>query len=112
MTYEGLVASLVWSGVTAYGLWRADLLAARMLAAQERAGDDANAIRRATNAKPNRAQVELPDDLNAVALQESELWAQDSMRQVMIEKFLEFHTGDSAETWQKVRRAVGVGELP
>lgn len=59
-----------------------------------------------------RGEIQLPNDLDALASQESEAWAIDETRQAMKEKFLELHTGDSADTWQRVRRAWGIGELP
>lgn len=53
---------------------------------------------------PNR--VEVPDDLNALAMLESEEWAQEDARQLMREKFTQL------KDWQKVRVAFGIGELP
>lgn len=61
---------------------------------------------------PRRNQIQIPDDLEALAMNESESWARDDMRSVMKERFLELHNGDSDATWQRVRRAMGIGELP
>lgn len=59
-----------------------------------------------------RGEIQLPNDLDALAAQESEAWAIDETRQAMKEKFLELHNGDSDDTWQRVRRAWGIGEMP
>jgi hypothetical protein len=127
MTVEGLVASLAWTSVAGYATWRADLLVAKALAlrstrdAERIASSERIASLRASAAAKDAAArrpinaIELPDDLEAVALQESEPWARDNERQIMRERFqeLQVQTGQSdAETWQAVRRAVGVGELP
>lgn len=65
-----------------------------------------------TDADLKRGEIKLPNDLDALAAQESEAWAIDETRQAMKEKFLELHNGDSDDTWQRVRRAWGIGELP
>lgn len=56
--------------------------------------------------------IVLPDDLEAHCAQWEDQWARDDERQHVRTKFAELFTGDAAETWQKVRRAVGIGELP
>jgi hypothetical protein len=106
MTVEGLLASLVWSGVASYAVWRADTFATRFVAAKHQAFANANTTPTSRLVTPNRAQIELPDDLNALAMEESESWAQDDTRALIRDKFLEL--GD----WQKVRRVMGIGELP
>lgn len=124
MTVEGLAASVVWSAVVGYATWRADL---RVATRERRLALDA-AHRRdrmeATDAETKKAaalrrtasSVTLPDDLEAVALQESEEWARDNERQLMRERFVELHQLSPAESdddiWQKVRRGVGIAEMP
>lgn len=111
MTGYGLLASLAWSGVASALLWRGDRLLSRLLDLMAQAGAcGPPASLPAT--KPTRAQVELPDDLIAYAQQESESWAKDDMKLSLVEKFIELFNGNVSETWQKVRRSVGIGELP
>lgn len=133
MTGEGLAASLAWSGVVGYVAWRADLLVQKALALRSAEHADAVKVKtqqiesaeriavaqadEAAKAKMrNRAigSIEIPDDLEAVAMQESEGWARDNERQLMRERFVELAAlgGTEDEVWQKVRRAVGVGEMP
>jgi hypothetical protein len=56
--------------------------------------------------------IVIPDDLEALALRESEAWARDDVRAVIKEKFRELDSGEAAVTWQRVRRAMGIGEMP
>ena len=49
---------------------------------------------------------DIPDDLLALANLESEEWAKDDVLQDLRHKYAEL------EDWQRVRRAVGIGELP
>lgn len=105
MTLYGFLASLVWAGVGAYGIRHFVQMGERWITAKYRVPEEDPTV-------PSSAKLQIPDDLEAVALAESEPWAQDDLRAVIKEKFLELHTGDSGETWQRVRRAVGVGELP
>ncbi len=133
MTGEGLAASLAWSGVVGYVAWRADLLVQKALALRSTEHADAVKVKtlqvesaerialtqadEVAKAKlKNRAlgSIEIPDDLEAVAMQETEEWARDNERQLIRERFVELAAlgGSENEVWQKVRRAVGVGEMP
>lgn len=56
--------------------------------------------------------VVVPEDLEAHCAQWEDAWARDDERATVRAKFVELYSGDAAETWQRVRRAVGIGELP
>lgn len=58
------------------------------------------------------SEIVLPDDLDAHVMGWTDEWARDDERESIRRKYLEFHTGDPDETWQKVRRAIGIGEMP
>ncbi len=117
-----MVASLAWSAVAGYAAWRADLWASVRERRLVRQLDDAKELVTAKADAETKAALKgrtvsnivLPDDLEAVAMQESEGWARDNERQLMRERFLELAPTAKGESdaWQKVRRAVGIGELP
>jgi len=56
--------------------------------------------------------VVIPDDLEAHCAQWEDGWAREDERTAVRAKFVELYDGDAAGTWQRVRRAVGIGELP
>ena len=56
--------------------------------------------------------VVIPDDLEAHCAQWEDGWAREDERTTVRAKFVELYDGDAAGTWQRVRRAVGIGELP
>jgi len=56
--------------------------------------------------------VVIPDDLEAHCGQWEDGWAREDERSAVRSKFVELYDGDAAGTWQRVRRAVGIGELP
>lgn len=62
--------------------------------------------------KPGQSEIQLPDDLEAFVMGWSDDFARDDERSNIRAKYLELHTGDEMQTWQKVRRVVGVGEMP
>lgn len=82
-----LVESLVWAAVAAYGIWR-------LARALERFAPEPRPI--------GAEEVAVPDDLAALALQESEAWAQRDAMRLIREKFAE------KRDWNLVRRAMGV----
>lgn len=95
--------SLVWAGVALYGLWRVAQVVERVgLAFVERLGDF----------KPHReslvppAPVQIPDDLAALAVNETEAWAKEEVLRAIREKYEEYHD------WSKVRVAFGVAQRP
>ena len=69
-----------------------------------------NRERLAALARPG--DVVVPEDLEAHCAQWEDSWARDDERAVIRAKFTELYTGDASATWQLVRRAVGVGEMP
>lgn len=62
--------------------------------------------------KPSTGDIQLPDDLEAHVMTWGDEWARDDERTNIRAKFLELANGDNEQTWQRVRRAVGIGELP
>jgi hypothetical protein len=86
-----LLGTLVWAGVAVYGIWRIVPVLELMVPVRT---------------TPAPAKVEeipiVPPDLVAVAMMESEPWAQDDMMRVIRERYNTF--GD----WNLVRAAVGV----
>lgn len=113
MTGYGLLASLAWAGVAGALLWRGERVLRQLLALKAQVASLVTPDSLALPAtKPTRAQVELPDDLVAYAMLESESWAKDDAKLALVEKFIELFNGNAPETWQKVRRSVGIGELP
>jgi hypothetical protein len=60
----------------------------------------------------SKKDIILPDDIEAYVMGWGDTWARDEERGAIRSKYLELHTGDTNETWQKVRRAVGLGEMP
>lgn len=81
----------VWAGVVGYGIWRMALVLDRFAPVPTRA-----------SGKTADEEVAVPPDLVAVAMMESEPWAQDDMMRVIRERYRTF--GD----WNRVRAAVGV----
>jgi hypothetical protein len=78
--------------VAVFAITQARAVAERWVTTQERP----------TPPKP-LALVAVPEDLHALALNESEEWAQSDMLRVIREKFEEH------QDWNRVRRAMGVG---
>ncbi len=141
MTIAGLLASLAWAAVIVYGVrcvdrrvdewivaqrtraecWsreetmRARLRAtARVKIARER---EAGRVRAAEVASGRvdptvPLQITLPDDLEAYANEWRDQFAREDTRSMLKQKFLELHTGNAEDTWQAVRRSVGIGEMP
>lgn len=140
MTIYGLVASIVWAGVVTY-LARHGFTVTREWLAQrvQVAGDE---LRRGTTkvdgklelaklkadnrleiarlsvpqavarSTPMSRDITLPDDLEAYVMQWGDEWARDDVRGNVRAKYLEFHDGDTEQTWQRVRASVGIGTLP
>ncbi len=57
--------------------------------------------------------VEVPQDIAALAMRESEEWAQEEVIKAAKERFLKVKdtTMPDAQRWNLVRRALGIGEL-
>lgn len=92
MTPSGLLASLVWAAVAAFFVLKLDAYAHRWLSVTH-------------EAKQAPKTVDIPEDLLAFAMQETEKWAQDATLKVIRERY------ESFQDWNKVRSAVGIGEL-
>lgn len=86
-------AHVLWALVTAYAVWR--LAAVVELFAPVRASEAADAIE----------DVDIPEDLVALAMTHSEPWAQEDTLKAMRERYAEL------QDWQKVRFAFGVGRV-
>ena len=86
------LTEVVWALVVLYGLWRW---------AQVVEGFTPSA--RNPSAIPD--EVEVPEDLVALALTHSESWAQEETLRAAREKY------DEYKDWNRVRMAMGVGSL-
>lgn len=88
------LGTLVWAGVTVYGLWRFALVVERFAPAPTGA--------------PVRSsdEVEVPDDLLAFAGQLQDPWAIEDTIKVMRERYTDL------KDWNRVRSAMGIGNLP
>lgn len=108
MTGYGVLAVGVLTGAWVWTVMQFIPLASRWLElAEERQ------VERMTPAPPAppeppelRRIIQVPEDLEAVIMDESERWRQDEVRADVIAAYGRY--GD----WNKVRRAVGVGEMP
>jgi hypothetical protein len=102
------LSSLAWPAVAGYATWKAGLLAERLVVLRERA------VGVRSKGDPETAKVIVPDDLIALANQETEEWAKDDLIQSMREKFRELYAvlKQEPESWQAVRRAFGIAEMP
>lgn len=95
--------TLVWAGVAWYAVWRVTQVVERVgLAFVERLGDFKPM--RESLAPP--APPTIPDDLAALAFNETEAWAKEEVLRAIREKYEEYHD------WQKVRVAFGVARMP
>jgi hypothetical protein len=86
------LAALCWPAVAAYAIWRLAPVAEQFAP-------------RAARAVVEEAPAEVPDDLVALALQQSETWAQEDTVKAMREKY------ELAKDWNLVRSAFGVGRV-
>lgn len=93
MTLYGLLASLAWAATAAFCICRGDVIAHRWLSITEKR----------VVAKLPEDPIVVPDDLMALALGETEKWAQDSVIEVIRERWNALHD------WNKVRMAMGIG---
>ncbi len=117
MSAESVIAvgivSACGSAVAGYAIWRADLRAQQYIAGLEaRDAMKVPVVPPESAAKLARKDVTVPDDLVAWANQWQDQWARDDALNDLRQKFLETHTGNTDDTWQAIRRGVGIGELP
>lgn len=138
MTIYGLVASLGWLVFASYCVSRIPGLVRLTIAHREKMAEKAlvrwqtesdgkkfrnklkwdaklaiaqaaqPVVPRGTSSK----DIKLPDDLEAYVMSWGDEFARDDERGAIRARYLELHTGDPAETWQRVRRATGIGEMP
>lgn len=95
--------TVVMAGVACYGLWRFAQVVERVgLAFVDRLGDF-KPIRESLVPQPPPT---IPDDLAALAFNETEAWAKEEVLRAVREKYDEHHD------WQKVRVAFGVARMP
>lgn len=85
--------TLVWASVVLVILWRVDLIAHAVLS-----------LHTVPASTHDAEAVVIPDDLEAFALEEVELWAQEQVRDVIRERYTDL------KDWNLVRRAVGIGD--
>ena len=88
-----ILIALIWAATAALCIYRIDRFANRWLTLT-------------LEAKTPKQPEELPDDLVAWAMQETEKWAQDSALKVARERY------DALKDWNRVRAAVGIGDVP
>lgn len=92
MTLYGFLAAVTWALIGALFIYRLDTFANRWLT-----------VTRVS--KIPAPPTEIPDDLTALALGETEKWAQDSVLAVIRERF------EQLKDWNKVRTAMGVAQV-
>lgn len=95
-----LVASLAWACVAVYAIASLRAFGADWLDAQ-----------RGPVPEEADAPLELPADIEALAQQESALWAQDDVRKAARERYDALRTSalSDADRWNLVRKALGIG---
>jgi hypothetical protein len=88
-----IIEAAIWAAVATYGI--------------RRLGDVADALILAWRPPPAPADelAEVPADLVAVAMLESEAWAQEETLKAMRERY------DTLHDWNRVRAAFGVGRI-
>jgi hypothetical protein len=87
-----VVGDILWPAAFAYAVWRFAAVAERWAPA-------------APDVAPEPEDVEVPDDLVALALTHSETWAQEDTLKAMRERYADL------KDWQKVRFAFGIGRI-
>lgn len=87
-----IVGDILWPAAFAYAVWRFAAVAERWAPV-------------APDVAPEPEDVEVPDDLVALALTHSETWAQEDTLKAMRERYADL------KDWQKVRFAFGIGRI-
>jgi len=87
-----LLIHSLWAGVAVYAIRQAAAVALRFAPAT-------------AEALLPPAPVEVPNDLQAVAMQEQAAWAQEEVLRAIRERYEEL------KDWNKVRSAFGIGQL-
>lgn len=91
MTLYGLIASVIWAGV-----------AVLFIVMVSGVADEWIDLKRQTTEEP--ADLDIPDDLAALALGENEKWAQEETIKVIRERYATYRD------WNQVRAAMGVAQ--
>lgn len=135
----GLLGTLIWCAVLLFGVvtarqvafaWLANRASLEVSRSATSAAINANvkvvaeidaqrhiAVARIQHAEPSRqpsglVPIVIPDDLEAHLNTWSDEFARDDQRGYIKHLFREQDRGKPDETWQVVRRLVGIGELP
>lgn len=95
------MSALIWAAVVVYALVRIEAVVRHWLALVY------------PPAIPTEQDVEVPQDIMALAMRESEEWAQEEVIKAAKERFLKVKdaTMPDGQRWNLVRRALGIGEL-
>lgn len=88
-----VLQAALWAAVATYGIWRLGNVAEAALAAWRPVAPGDGEL------------IEVPADLIAVAMQESEAWAQEETLKAMRERY------ETLRDWNRVRAAFGVGRI-
>lgn len=92
---------LVWAGVVVFALVRGERLVRDWW------------THRYPPVQLTEQDVEVPQDIVALAMRESEEWAQEQVLQTAKERYLKVQDASmpDAQKWNLVRRALGIGDL-
>lgn len=88
-----VAANILWAAVAAYAIWRWAAVADRWL------------DRTHPTLPPAPEDTKVPEDLVALAMTESEAWAQEETIKAMRERY------ETCRDWNMVRSAFGVGRI-
>lgn len=96
-----MLVTLVWAGVVIFALMRIESVIRHWLALVH------------PPLVPTEQDVIVPQDIVALAMRESEEWAQEEVLQAARERFVKVKdaTMPEAQRWNLVRKALGIGEL-
>lgn len=96
-----MIAALVWAGVVVFALVRTEAVVRHWLALTY------------PPSVPTEQDVLVPQDIVALAMRESEEWAQEEVLKAAKERFLKVKdaTMPEGQRWNLVRKALGIGEL-
>lgn len=96
-----MLASLVWAAVVCFAVHRVEAVTRHWLSLVY------------PPVPVTEQDVVVPPDIVAVAMRESEEWAQEEVLQTAKERFLKVKDTamPDAQRWNLVRRALGIGEL-
>lgn len=96
-----MITAVVWAGVAVFALVRTEAVIRHWLALVY------------PPAVLAEQDVEVPQDIVALAMRESEEWAQEQVLQTAKERYVKVQDASmpDAQKWNLVRRALGIGEL-